>query len=51
MPAFSFRHIKDLYSDFWKHSILFTEALRSHLDGVSVDANGEKLIDIQSWAS
>ena len=41
MPAFSFRHIKDLYGVFWDKSIEFRDAVRA-----AVDAEPDKIVDI-----
>ncbi|CAA9959842.1 hypothetical protein CFE70_003285 [Pyrenophora teres f. teres 0-1] len=41
MPAFSFRHIKDLYRVFWDKSIEFRDVVRR-----AVDAEPDKIVDL-----
>lgn len=48
MPAFSFRHIKDLYSVFWDKSIEMTDAI-SH--AIKTDPTGSNVVEIRDWAS
>lgn len=44
MPAFSFRHIKELYPMMWRKSMAFTETL-------TFEAQQGNVIDMYSWAS
>lgn len=46
MPAFAFRHIKDLYPVFWSKSREMTQALLSH-----IQTNKDAVVDIRDWAS
>ncbi|KAH7124635.1 cytochrome P450 [Dactylonectria macrodidyma] len=50
LPAFSFRHIKNLYPMMWKKSITFTKRLRSEV----TDDHGQGSdtpVDLNIWAS
>ncbi|KAJ8120365.1 hypothetical protein ONZ43_g2909 [Nemania bipapillata] len=48
-PAFSFRHIKELYPMMWEKSVLLCEQLEKALDaGEGGDA---RIIDVSSWMS
>ncbi|ERF74949.1 hypothetical protein EPUS_05157 [Endocarpon pusillum Z07020] len=47
MPAFNFRHIKDLYPVFWSKSREFVEALQTELDKKAPD----DVVEIGGWAS
>jgi cytochrome P450 len=49
MPAFSFRHIKDLYPMMWTKSVLMTESLQEAL--VSGECRGTGIIDLSNWTS
>lgn len=52
MPAFAFRHIKDLYSVFWDKSRELAEALSTTIKEPST--SGEKpssIVDIRDWSS
>lgn len=52
MPAFTFRHIKDLYPMMWAKAILFTETLRAEaLDVSHGGGKGSGVLDLQPWAS
>ncbi|KAL5386229.1 hypothetical protein DPSP01_004311 [Paraphaeosphaeria sporulosa] len=46
MPAFAFRHIKDLYPVFWDKSVEMTNAI-SH----EMKTNSTSVIEIRDWAS
>lgn len=46
MPAFSFRHIKDLYPVFWSKSREMTQALLTHSK-----ATADGVVDIRDWSS
>lgn len=48
MPAFAFRHIKDLYPVFWDKSIEMTNAI-SH--ALKADTTGSSVVEIRDWAS
>ncbi|KAI0547518.1 cytochrome P450 [Xylaria curta] len=49
MPAFSFRHIKDLYPMMWEKSDLMSKALQEALeDGEGKDTG---IIDLSNWTS
>ena len=55
MPAFSFRHIKDLYPMMWRKALIFTESIDAELRD-SADPTLEKegfagSTEINSWAS
>ncbi|KAI1810819.1 cytochrome P450 [Poronia punctata] len=49
MPAFSFRHIKDLYPMMWDKSVLMSEALQEAL--VNGEGKGTGIIDLTNWTS
>jgi len=49
MPAFSFRHIKDLYPMMWDKSVLMSEALQEAL--VSGEGKGTGVVDLCNWTS
>ncbi|KAH8162424.1 hypothetical protein CIB48_g5822 [Xylaria polymorpha] len=51
LPAFGFRHIKDLYPMMWRKSSLFTEMLLSKANTDSNDRNGDKIVDISIASS
>ncbi|KAH8886946.1 cytochrome P450 [Thozetella sp. PMI_491] len=54
LPAFSFRHIKDLYPMMWKKSISLTDALKAEIQEQPKATDGESspnTIEINSWAS
>ncbi|KAJ4298898.1 hypothetical protein N0V90_004141 [Kalmusia sp. IMI 367209] len=48
MPAFAFRHIKDLYSVFWNKSTEMTDAISNAL---KTDPIGSDVVEIRDWAS
>ena len=53
MPAFAFRHIKELYPVFWSKSGELVQALTSHSEA-SCRRDGDKSgasIDVKDWAS
>ncbi|KAF2670625.1 cytochrome P450 78A3 [Microthyrium microscopicum] len=52
-PAFSFRHIKELYPTFWSKGQEVTEAMSKHIDNnqTGEDSKDGCLIDINDWAS
>ncbi|KAI3318858.1 cytochrome P450 [Xylariaceae sp. AK1471] len=49
MPAFSFRHIKDLYPMMWTKSVLMTTVLQDALE--SGEGKGTGIIDLSNWTS
>lgn len=49
MPAFSFRHIKNLYPMMWVKSTLMCDALRDALEAGG--ARGAGIIDLTNWTS
>ncbi|KAF2840284.1 cytochrome P450 monooxygenase-like protein [Patellaria atrata CBS 101060] len=56
MPAFSFRHIKELYPIFWKKSIELTQAVEGEIRHKRATENKEKFTDdtdveLKEWAS
>lgn len=48
MPAFSFRHIKDLYPIFWNKAREMTTQISSAMKS---DVSGSNVIEIREWAS
>jgi cytochrome P450 len=49
MPAFHFRHVKNLYGTFWEKSLELVEEVSGYSDGESYnDARG---IEVKAWAS
>ncbi|KAF2117193.1 cytochrome P450 [Lophiotrema nucula] len=48
MPAFSFRHIKDLYPIFWEKSKEMTDAIMASLNQ---DEKTTHVVEIRDWAS
>ena len=46
MPAFSFRHIKDLYPVFWAKSLEMVEAI-----SIQTEAPGAVDVEVNGWAS
>lgn len=50
MPAFAFRHIKDLYPIFWSKSIELANALSS-LNAGTINGNQEVVVEISRWLS
>ncbi|KAF2472405.1 cytochrome P450 [Lindgomyces ingoldianus] len=48
MPAFSFRHIKDLYPIFWSKSREMTAAIKASLTD---DSATSSVVEIREWAS
>ena len=52
MPAFAFRHIKELYPVFWSKSGELVQALTSHSEAGCRDGdNSGASIDVKDWAS
>lgn len=47
-PAFSYRHIKDLYPIFWAKSVEMIQRIESTINGLPEE---EKVIEIKDWAS
>ncbi|TQS31551.1 hypothetical protein Golomagni_08166, partial [Golovinomyces magnicellulatus] len=50
MPAFSFRHIKDLYPLFWSKSCEVVQAMATEVEK-NADANGVADVEIASWST
>jgi cytochrome P450 len=48
MPAFSFRHVKDLYPVFWNKSKEMTDSI---MQALKSDPSGSNVIEIRDWAS
>jgi cytochrome P450 len=48
MPAFSFRHIKDLYPIFWSKS---REMAKAMAESIKTDPAGSNVVEIRDWAS
>ncbi|ORY03741.1 cytochrome P450 [Clohesyomyces aquaticus] len=48
MPAFSFRHVKDLYPLFWSKSLEMTAKIR---ESIKADPSPSSVIEIRAWAS
>lgn len=48
MPAFSFRHVKDLYPVFWDKSREMTDAIAK---AIKSDPNGSSVVEIRDWSS
>ncbi|KAI0547059.1 cytochrome P450 [Xylaria curta] len=51
LPAFGFRHIKDLYPMMWRKSYRFTESLLSKTNAQDNDQDGDQTIDISIASS
>ncbi|KAJ9640397.1 hypothetical protein H2201_002556 [Coniosporium apollinis] len=51
MPAFSFRHVKDLYPVFWSKSREVTEAMTKAIQEPSTDEKPSSILEISTWAS
>lgn len=51
MPAFAFRHIKDLYPLFWAKSCTLTTALQKEIAATTSPANPNPSIEIGTFAS
>lgn len=49
MPAFSYRHIKDLYPSFWSKSVEMVSVIEEHLE--SKKASGDNTVQVSNWAS
>ncbi len=49
MPAFAFRHIKDLYPTFWSKSRELVEALKVHTE--RVEGAPGTVVQVGEWAS
>ncbi|KAF2675837.1 cytochrome P450 [Lentithecium fluviatile CBS 122367] len=48
MPAFSFRHVKDLYAVFWSKSREMADAIFDH---IKADPHANSVVEIREWAS
>jgi cytochrome P450 len=51
MPAFSYRHIKDLHPIFWSKSREVTEAMTAVINTKSDDDEDSSVMDVGGWAS
>ena len=52
MPAFGFRHIKNLYPMMWSKSAIFTKVLREEVArDETASEKGSGVVEISSWAS
>jgi cytochrome P450 len=51
MPAFAYRHIKDLYPTFWKKAQQVTESMTTEIERLGLEQKGVAAIDVGSWAS
>lgn len=51
MPAFSFRHIKDLYPIFWAKSVVLAQELNKNIDHTAnqTETPGSKIYDVADW--
>ncbi|KAI0487501.1 cytochrome P450 [Xylaria cf. heliscus] len=49
MPAFSFRHIKDLYPMMWEKSVLMSKVLQDALE--NGEGKGTGIVDLSNWTS
>jgi cytochrome P450 len=49
MPAFNFRHVKNLYSTFWVMSRSFVNEINKHIQKTDFDSS--KGIEVNEWAS
>jgi len=49
MPAFSYRHIKDLYPVFWTKSVEMVNLIQQDIQ--SRDSTGDNTIQVRNWAS
>jgi cytochrome P450 len=52
MPAFHFRHIKNLYPMMWDKALILTKTLKQEVaDASTADSKGSAVIDLAPWAS
>jgi cytochrome P450 len=52
MPAFSYRHIKDLYPVFWSKSSEMVERMSASLQDASTqDGTSAKIVEVSDWSS
>jgi cytochrome P450 len=51
MPAFSYRHIKDLYPTFWSKSREVTEAMTAAINTKSEGNEDSSVLEVGGWAS
>ncbi|KAI1823764.1 cytochrome P450 [Xylaria intraflava] len=49
LPAFSYRHVKDLYPMMWQKSVLMSQALEEALE--TGEGKDTGIIDLSNWAS
>ena len=48
MPAFAFRHVKDLYPVFWSKSLELADTIMQH---IKTDPHANSVVEIREWAS
>ncbi|KAJ5773152.1 hypothetical protein N7457_008048 [Penicillium paradoxum] len=51
MPAFSYRHIKNLYPVFWAKSVEMVKMIEQDLEGRKASGNKDNTVQISNWAS
>lgn len=55
MPAFAFRHVKDLYPTFWSKSCEMVKAIQAATQAEAIEGNSEKkeapVVEIGQWTS
>ncbi|KAI3172833.1 hypothetical protein DTO046C5_3180 [Penicillium roqueforti] len=51
MPAFAYRHIKNLYPVFWAKSVEMVKMIEDDLRSRKADGNNDKTVQISNWAS
>ncbi|KAL8632133.1 hypothetical protein Q9189_002157 [Teloschistes chrysophthalmus] len=55
MPAFAFRHVQDLYPEFWSRSRHLVKTMTTELERLSEAASGETksdpVLDVANWTS
>lgn len=51
MPAFAYRHIKNLYPVFWNKSIEMVKLIEEDLESRKISGNNDNTVQISNWAS
>ncbi|KXG48152.1 Cytochrome P450 [Penicillium griseofulvum] len=51
MPAFAYRHIKNLYPVFWSKSVEMVKMIEEDLKSRKANGNGDNTVQISNWAS
>jgi cytochrome P450 len=51
MPAFAYRHIKDLYPIFWSKSVEMVELIQQDLEQRQATGDKDNTITVRNWAS